>query len=140
MIVLDASVALPWFIEEQASDAADEVLERLLRGRERALVPELFYYEVFSVLGRKHPEFAAWVAKGLPLLMSVPVTRVPFGEATAMAMADLVGRGLQGYDAAYAALARQHDAVWLTFDQRASRVLGNPAWIVSPDHYLKQEG
>ena len=46
--VLDASVAVRWFIEEEVHPHADEVLDKLIDEPERFAVPELFAFEVFS--------------------------------------------------------------------------------------------
>ena len=48
--IIDASVAVRWFIEEEVHAHADEVLEKVIDSPERFAVPELFAFEVFSVL------------------------------------------------------------------------------------------
>ncbi len=57
--VVDASVAIRWFIQEEADSIADEVLERMVNEPARFAVPELFSFEVFSVLHRLHPDRSA---------------------------------------------------------------------------------
>ena len=54
--IVDASVAIRWFIQEEADSIADEVLERIVNEPARFAVPELFSFEVFSVLHRLHPD------------------------------------------------------------------------------------
>jgi len=54
--VLDASVALRWLIEDEAHVNADEVLRRIVAEPYQFAVPELFAFEVFSVLNRIHPQ------------------------------------------------------------------------------------
>ena len=48
--IVDASVAVRWFIEEEAHVHAEEVLKRMVNEPRRFAVPELFSFEVFSVL------------------------------------------------------------------------------------------
>jgi predicted nucleic acid-binding protein len=132
VIVLDASVAIKWFLREPETDRALAVARNLFAGTEVALVPELFYYEVFSVVVRKHQDPSGWAAGGWPWLMRVPLKRLSLDASLAAAMEVFVKAGLTGYDAAYAALARQYGAAWMTFDDRAAGKLGSPEWIVKP--------
>ena len=139
MIVLDASVALKWFIREPETTESVRILDGLAMGREQAAVPELFYYEIFAVLARKHADFTLWAREGVPWLMNLPLRRFPLLPAHAPVMQEFTARGLTGYDAAYAALALTNDWIWLTYDTRARMTLDNPAWIVRPDEYLARK-
>ncbi len=47
--VIDASVAIRWFIKEETNVNADEVLARVVDAPEYFAVPELFGFEVYSV-------------------------------------------------------------------------------------------
>ena len=53
--IIDASVAVRWFIEDEKHPNADLVLAQLLLEPAYFAVPELFSFEVFAVLGRLHP-------------------------------------------------------------------------------------
>ena len=46
--VLDASVAVRWFIEEEFHPNADKVLKKLVNQPELFAVPEIFAFEVFA--------------------------------------------------------------------------------------------
>jgi predicted nucleic acid-binding protein len=50
MIVLDASVAVKWYIKEKGSDEAD----KLLAGEQRPVAPELIRAEVIGALCNQH--------------------------------------------------------------------------------------
>ena len=63
--VLDASIAVRWFIEEETHPNADEVLRAVVQQPERFAVPELFAFEVFSVLMRLHPNGLQAFRKGI---------------------------------------------------------------------------
>lgn len=117
--VLDASVALRWLLSEETHPNAEGVLERLVVEPERFAVPELFAYEVLAALFRLHPKpLDAYRSAVLPILQG-GLLRYPMTEAIAERAFLFRRSGLTGYDACYAALAEELEALWLTFDARA---------------------
>lgn len=50
MIVIDACVALKWFIEESDTPKAVHIQEKLLKRELTVIVPDLLFYEVTNVL------------------------------------------------------------------------------------------
>ncbi len=50
MIVLDASVVVKCFSEEEYTKEALEIRERVRRGEENAIVPDLLLYELSNAL------------------------------------------------------------------------------------------
>jgi predicted nucleic acid-binding protein len=117
--VIDASVALRWYLSGETHEAAERVLERVLREPELFAVPELFLFEVFAVLTRMHPRpLSTFTESFLPVVES-GVFRHPMTAG----LADKTGRftdlGLTGYDAVYAGLAAELGGHWLTFDEQA---------------------
>jgi predicted nucleic acid-binding protein len=121
--VIDASVAIRWFIEEEAHPHADEVLERIVDKPSSFAVPELFSFEVYSVLQRLHPDGLDAFRKGVMPLLQGGIFRHPMTERLALMTDRFVKRGLTVYDACYAALARDLRGMWLTFDQRVHAFL-----------------
>ena len=121
--VVDASVAVRWFIEEEVHVHADEVLKRLVSEPRRFAVPELFSFEVFSVLHRLHPDPIQVFTKAIIPLLQGGIFRQPMTEDLAVKAGRLVSLGLTGYDACYAALAKDLKGLWLTFDSKAHRLL-----------------
>jgi predicted nucleic acid-binding protein len=117
--IIDASVALRWFIKEEAHARADEVLEKLIDDPGRFAVPELFAYEVFSVLLRIHPNGLRVFNKGIIPILHMGIFRQPMTETIAVKANRFFELGLTGYDACYAALAQDLKGVWLTFDKKA---------------------
>jgi len=73
MIVVDASVAIKWFLIEPETPEAVHVVDRILRSTEVFVVPELFYYEVFAVVARKHQSPPKWAKEGMPWLLNLPL-------------------------------------------------------------------
>ncbi len=131
MIVVDASVAVKWFLIEKETPDAMQVVHQILRGKDVFCVPELFYYEVFSVVMRKHQQPVQWAKSGMHWLLNLPLQRVPMGEDLSSEMSNFIARGLTGYDAAYAAIAQKNGGKWLTYDETARKLLSCPPWIIS---------
>jgi predicted nucleic acid-binding protein len=119
--VIDASVAVRWLIEDESHPQADEVLENVVQNPENFAVPELFAFEVYSVLQRMHPSgLKAFTGAIIPLLQG-GILRQPMTKSMAVNTEPFVKMGLTGYDACYAALAKKLSGRWLTFDGKAHR-------------------
>jgi predicted nucleic acid-binding protein len=121
--VIDASVAVRWFIEEETHPLADEVLEQVISEPEKFAVPELIAFEVFSVLKRLHPSGLEVFRKGIIPLLQGGIFRQPMTESLAVKANRFIKLGLTGYDACYAALARDLKGRWLTFDKKAHELI-----------------
>ena len=106
--VIDASIALAWCFEDEASPGTDLVLEHV---RDRgAIVPALWHLELGNVLlqAEKRSRIAmAEIAARLELIAALPIevdqetTAHAWRETLALARA----QGLTTYDAAYLELA-----------------------------------
>ena len=119
--VIDASVALRWLILDEAHPHADDVLEKAVQSPELFAVPELFAFEVYSVLQRVHPSgVQAFIGSIIPLLQG-GIFRQPMTKSLATSAEPFIKKGLTGYDAYYAALAEQLRGRWITFDKKAHR-------------------
>ena len=117
--VIDASVAVRWFLEDEAHVCADEVLKGLVEAPQRFAVPELFSFEVYAVLQRLHPDGLQAFRKGIMPLLQGGLLRHPMTDELAVKANRFVKKGLTGYDACYAALASDIQGCWLTFDKKA---------------------
>lgn len=121
--VVDASVAVRWFIQEEFHPNAQKVLETMVDQPDKFAVPELFSFEVYAVLQRVHPEGLQAFIKGIIPLLQGGIFRQPMTEDLASEASRFVQLGLTGYDACYAALAKDLDGKWLTFDDEAHRLI-----------------
>lgn len=124
MIVVDASVAVKWFIEEQGTEAA----EAMLSGSEKLIAPALIRVEVAAAITRKvrlgeiesrEAEEACrlWIAalaSGVPMLS-------PDEEniGSAIELAIQIRHPLQ--HCLYLALARRVDGTLLTADPKFTK-------------------
>lgn len=123
--IIDASVALRWYIEDEAHDCAEEVLRAVVEDPRRFAVPELFAFEVFSVLQRLHPDGLQAFRKGIIPILQGGILRHPMADELAVKANRFVKKGLTGYDACYAALALDLKGRWLTFDKKAHQLINN---------------
>lgn len=122
MIVLDASVALKWFVaDEPQKDEALAVLDDLANRPQEYLVPELFMNEILAVLCRLPGATTEKVAEALSLIERLGLRRVGNGhEVLSRAVGYAISWRLTGYDAVYVALASLVGGIWLTADARAA--------------------
>jgi predicted nucleic acid-binding protein len=123
--IIDASVALRWYLEDEAHDCAEEVLRAVVEDPRRFAVPELFAFEVFSVLQRLHPDGLQAFRKGIIPILQGGILRHPMTDELAVKANRFVKKGLTGYDACYAALALDLKSRWLTFDKKAHQLINN---------------
>lgn len=121
--VIDASVAIRWFLKNESHPHAEAVLRRLVDRPEGFAVPELFSFEVYAVLTRVHPRGSDVFLRAMLPILNGGIYRQPMTESLAARASRYAARGLTGYDACYAALAREVQGVWLTFDEKAHRCL-----------------
>lgn len=121
--VIDASVALRWFIKECEHPNALSVLEAVVDEPCLFAVPELFAYEVLSVLYRHHPHASTVYAHDVDRILSSGLLRYPMTGQIYNRAERFITIGLTGYDAAYVALAEELEGVWLTFDSAAHNMI-----------------
>ena len=119
MIVIDASVAIKWFVDEEGREAAERVLGQIKARPHDFAVSDLFYVEMMSVLTRLLSDQAD-ADQTIVDLFDLGMTQIRAGakllkEASAIARACK----LSGYDAMYAASARSLEGIWLTADRKA---------------------
>ncbi len=117
--VIDASVALRWYLKNEEHEHANRVLRRLLLKPEEFAVPELFGFELLSVLARMMDRVDEIFTRGVMPILNAGLLRYPMTEELASRAIFYIQRGLTGYDASYVALADILNGRWLTFDAKA---------------------
>jgi predicted nucleic acid-binding protein len=132
-LVIDASVAVKWFVSEQGSDKADEVSA----SDYTLLAPRLIMIEVANALARKAMQNLI-----TPLEAAEYVRTLPQFLAGLLDVEDLIEPALQSacshrhpiYDFVYVEAARRRDTKLLTADQKLlAKVKGtNIAKLVIP--------
>ena len=106
--VLDASVALSWYLEDEASEAADRLLERL--AIETATVPALWHFEIANVIALAERRGRVTAARSLEFVTRLTTLGITVDEETTVMafgrVLDLArSERLTAYDAAYLELA-----------------------------------
>jgi len=114
-IVIDASVALKWVLDEPGTEGADALLE------EELIAPSLWLVEAADTLWRRARRGEISVEEAmdrLTELFNAPVTTAPI-EDDLLAAADLAnGLGHPVYDCLYLARAIREDTYVVTADAR----------------------
>ena len=119
MIVIDASIAIKWFVEEEGREDALAILDRVKRTPKDFAVPELFYIEMMSVMtrlvsGQKARETI------IDDLYDLGFMQLRVGAKLLKVASHLsTTSGISGYDALYAACAKSLKGRWLTADRKA---------------------
>ncbi len=119
VFVIDASVAVKWYVSEEDRDRALKVRRDYVEGRIDLASPALILYEVFNAL-RYHPglspsDMARYVDSLLDMQMDL---RLPSEEINTVAAKLAVKECISGYDAHYIALAQSMRARLLTSDAK----------------------
>ena len=73
-LVIDASVALKWFVEEEQTNKAQEVLD-YVTDKAIPIVPSLFFYEISNVL-RYKPEFGIKDIKEVLIILAYGIEKL----------------------------------------------------------------
>jgi predicted nucleic acid-binding protein len=119
--IIDASVAIKWFVDEAGRERALEVLKDVLHNPRSFAVPELFFFELAHVFYRLHPNPSQVQVQLLSDVTVLGVHRFAMTPELLKETRYYQKAGLSGYDAAYVALAKLLKGKWLTFDAIAHK-------------------
>ena len=118
-LVIDASIALPWFFTDEKSDQSDRVLAEVYR--DGAVVPVLWPIEMSNALTmglrRRRLSEVDWQTS-LTTLAAIPVTIEPLDHIRLLSLVPPLTQkyGLTFYDAMYLELALRLAIPLATFD------------------------
>ena len=136
-VVVDASLAAKWLVEEEDSDKAHALLRSWV-GRDIArAAPYLMPFEVVNILHRRVVRGELTVDDGTRLIArllgsQLELHQTPNLHARALELASLLRQGA-AYDAHYLALAETLDCELWTADEKfyraASASVANVRWI-----------
>jgi predicted nucleic acid-binding protein len=126
-VVIDASVAIKWVIDEEGSDAA-----RRLAAEEVMAAPELLLVECANVL-RTYARYgrldSAHARAALSAIEAMPVRLASIRSHVAAAHSIATELNRSAYDALYMAVAVHERATLVTADRRfASAALDHPVY------------
>lgn len=119
--IIDASVAVKWFVLEPLRERALALLDEIQEAPQEFAVPELFFNEMLSTFCRLLDK-APKIHEYLDLIQNLGLTRLGNGREALAAAATLAKEhALSGYDAIYAANAQLVRGIWITADGVAHR-------------------
>jgi predicted nucleic acid-binding protein len=122
--VLDASVAVKWYVPENYEQEAT----RLLKGRHEIHVPELILPEVGNIIWKKIRRGDISSAEGEKIITAVARKRwtvYPHKQTLKSALTGAVATGQTVYDWTYLALAISLSCEFVTADEKFHKALEN---------------
>jgi len=123
-IVLDCSVVLTWFFEDESDPGADIALSQL--SKTKAVVPPLWFFELSNailVAERKKRLSEADAARIIELIGDLPIATDMDTAANALQETRLLAKehNLSVYDAAYLELAMREGLLLATLDKNLEK-------------------
>ena len=126
--MVDASVALKWFLPESDSSGAEDLLTAFLIGTVSLYAPDLLLIEAASALWRRSvvlKELAPSDAKAIYRdLLTLPLNFQPSERLAASAFSLAIAHRHSAYDSVYCALAVEMDCEFITADRNLVAKLG----------------
>jgi len=119
LFVLDASVVIKWFSEEEYTDRALKLRDTFSKGEIELVVPDLILYEVSNAL-RYNPDFDETdVADAVGTLFDIGISIiVPNRDVINSALNLAYEHKITVYDAYYVALAKEINFKLITADRK----------------------
>lgn len=127
--VVDASVAIKWYVPETLSEQADHLLEESATAGVMLLAPDLIIAEMGNIVWKKHrlgelkpteaQQILIEIQEHLPIRLSASSLLLQ----GAWEIARLYERSM--YDALYLALAEERRAIFITADERIVNALSH---------------
>jgi len=103
--VIDASVAVKWFSEEEGTERALEVRDGHIDGRRTLVAPDLIVYEIANALRFKTEFTGEYVARAVGDLLDLQMDLIEPGRELIRLGSELAYRyGITVYDSSYLAL------------------------------------
>ncbi len=120
--IVDASVVVKWFLEEEDSEKARELRKDSQEGKIKLVVPELLFLEVLNVLQRKGGTEAE-VQEAQKILWDMQFEIIPLDKIILTKTIELsIKYRLTIYDALYAAIAQSQGVSLITADVALSKM------------------
>lgn len=128
LFILDASVAVKWFVTEQSRRKALQVRHDYVEGKIDLAAPSLLFYEVGNALRYRPGSTADVLSKASASLVDLELRTYDVSKDLSRETANLAYQyGITFYDGVYLALGVLLEGRLLTADSRLGRKLGKSA-------------
>lgn len=118
ILVLDSSVLVKWFKQEEGTDKALEIREAYISGEVDVAVPDLVFYELSNVLRYEEGLDSRQVQQAVHSLRQMDFQVIaPFEEYTEDMIEEAIQKDITVYDSAFYTLSKLLDAQMITSDQ-----------------------
>jgi len=118
-VVVDASIVVKWFVEEEGSDKALRLRDKYIDGEISIIAPELIIFEVLNALYYKRLFSESEMKEISEALEAYSFTLYSLkGEYAEKTIETAVENGITIYDASYVALAMIKDTYMYTADEK----------------------
>ena len=126
-LVVDASVAIKWFLPEPLSVEARRILDEYQAGRLSVLAPDLIHAEVGNIVWKRHM-FQGLVAEDAETIVdefrNLVITVTPTAELLEDAYRLAISHKRSVYDSMYVALAVREGCQFVTADEKLANAIG----------------
>lgn len=131
--VIDASVAVKWFVREEGTEEAHKLLDEL----SFFYAPDLFLMEIDSILTKKVRKNELAISDSFRkrrIFRQMPYKLIAYKEVEEFSFRLATEFSISLYDAAYLSTAIDYDAVFYTADKRLVNGMSNTPF----DKHVKQ--
>lgn len=116
--VIDASIGVKWFTNEEGSMKARELLKQHIQGEVVLVVPDLFFYEVYNAIRYKKIQ-SEFLFRCITDLFSFQLECAQLSPLLASKASEIaLGNNISFYDSVYLALAIQINSVCISSDKK----------------------
>jgi len=123
-VVVDASVVVKWFVEEENSDKAIKVRDKYIEGKIRLIAPEIINFEVLNALYYKRLFSESEIKEISEALDSYSFNLYPLkGKYAEKTIEVAFKNDITIYDASYISLAIMEDTYMYTADEMPTEKL-----------------
>lgn len=117
-VVLDASVAVKWFTEEEGTELALELRDSYVKGEINLLAPDLLLYEIFNALRYKKGVDVKTLKEWIEDMINMQIDLIsPTQHLLEKSLENATKFGITFYDSCYLTLAELSGAQLVTADK-----------------------
>lgn len=127
LYVIDAGVVVKWFIPEDDSDIAHELLTRYLQGLDTLIAPDLLVSECSNVFWRRQRQGDITLEEATESMADLLALNIPLTPASSLvhdALQLAIRHERTVYDSLYLTLSEERNCPVITADERFFNAVG----------------